>query len=433
MHMMSLQLARDMVTSIHSSTMFWENVMFGSHSHLSLALIAVYARKSGELKHDDDSERWAQWITISTRPVYINMRQNCTALLALNFVAFVVLIFWEHSLIFRHLAVMDANMISPHRVAQEQVPPSLNTTTNCMHVSTGHSKVENAFPRIFTSSNNLIIENPQPIDKVYLLGERNSGTKFIGKLLHKAFGDHYAAGTGNKHVTGYETEIPILNFKHIFRHSELNSTETKTLQHMNQSLWLLVVRNPCDWADAMYRVPWHLCPPYKSLEWCLNQPKLGLKKEQREGVTRAQFFQNRWNDWMELKLQRENHEMYNHSYPSVFALRNHKLRIMFQIMKMQPHNVKVIHLKEVSRSSNSLISELVTDFGLKLRSDFDLRVQEGTIIKTSICLQKNEWTIARNQIDWELEAQFGFSQLDCHMCIDRQASSSINKTRGTHI
>ena len=367
------------------------------------------------------------------------MRQNPTTLLALNFVAFVVLIFWEHLFLFRHhLAFEDTYGIPPRRIAHLQVPTSLslkapsgNTTKKCTHISSAHLKVENALPRIFPgASNNLISENPQPIDKIYLLGERNSGTKFIGELLHKAFGDRYAVGARSKHVTGYETEIPILTFKHMFRHSELNSTEMNFLKRVNQSLWLFVVRNPCDWADAMYRVPWHLCPPYKSREWCLNQPKLGTKKEQREGVTRAQFFQNRWNDWMELKLQRENHEVYNHSYPSVFALRNHKLRLMFQLMKMHPHNVKVLHLKEVSKNANAFISELMTDFGLKLRSDFDLGVQEHSIIKTSICLWEKEWAIAQNQIDWELEAQFGFSQLDCRMCTNRQQDSSpVNTTQ----
>ena len=55
--------------------------------------------------------------------------------------------------------------------------------------------------------------------------------------------------------------IPVLEFKHMFRHSLLSETEIDELKLHTDSLWILAVRSPCDWADAMFRKPWHLCDP----------------------------------------------------------------------------------------------------------------------------------------------------------------------------
>jgi hypothetical protein len=40
-------------------------------------------------------------------------------------------------------------------------------------------------------------------------------------------------------------------------------------------------------------------------------------------------------------------------------------------------------------------------------------------------LTPNEWTAAQNEIDWRLEAEFGFSPHDCRMCYGYNRSTRL--------
>lgn len=264
------------------------------------------------------------------------------------------------------------------------------------------------------------------IQKIHILGERNSGTKYIGNLLRAAFGSRYStASNGPKHeladfTTEYERNIPIYRFKHMFRHDLLNATEEAEVEKMTQTLWLLVVRNPCDWIDAMYRLPWHLCPQGK-IDWCRRQSKVD-RIGQTLRMSRKDFMQVNWTDWNEVKRLPLDRNVEDYSYHKIFALRTHKLRLMMQLIKLHPHNIQVVHLNDVAKRSEVFIQELVDTFGLELYPRFNTSFPRRSQVKTSICLPEKEWAIAQKEIDWELEAFFGFSQLDCRMCLDRRES-----------
>ncbi|KAL7448887.1 hypothetical protein ACHAWC_001005, partial [Mediolabrus comicus] len=93
---------------------------------------------------------------------------------------------------------------------------------------------------------------------IYLLGERNSGTTFVSNTLAKAFDSPNKLG--NK-AELFSAEIPGgLLYKHMFRHDLLNAKELAEIKRRDDILWVMVVRSPCDWAEAMFRKPYHLCP-----------------------------------------------------------------------------------------------------------------------------------------------------------------------------
>jgi hypothetical protein len=122
----------------------------------------------------------------------------------------------------------------------------------------------------------------------------------------------------------------------------------------------------------MYRKPYHLCPP-KFPEKCgqASDPdqKIWLNQNNVAGVQLLDFFTTfPWVDWAEsvpFLRSSTNKEggpevsiskpSLNYTYPNVFALRKHKLKIMKQIIEAVPRNVKLVRLKEIERSPEKFI------------------------------------------------------------------------------
>ena len=258
------------------------------------------------------------------------------------------------------------------------------------------------------------------ITTIHLLGERNSGTNYVEQVLKEAFYPLYATHTGRLYPfagTPNHTKVPlkqpvngrlpVFGFKHMFRHGLLSDAEMEELHRLDRILWILVVRNPCDWADGMFRKPWHMCPPDNGT---CPSPYIGINKAAVAGMTRADFFRLPWNDYVESKQQG------NFSYRNIFDLRKNKLEMMRQVIhSVGPRNVKIAHLKNVEQVPERFIQDLKMEFGLHLREGY--RPQRPSNKKHStLCLTSQEWEIAQSEIDWELEGQFGFNSLDCHMC-----------------
>ena len=115
----------------------------------------------------------------------------------------------------------------------------------------GHTKFDCHFCRESFSPGS----NPT---NIYLLGERNSGTTFVSDSLAKAFDPPNTLGNM---AEMFSSEIPVLLYKHMFRHDLLNETELAEIKRRDNILWVMVVRSPCDWAEAMFRKPYHACSP----------------------------------------------------------------------------------------------------------------------------------------------------------------------------
>lgn len=115
----------------------------------------------------------------------------------------------------------------------------------------------------------------------------------------------------------------------------------------------------------------------------------------------------------------------NYTYRNVFALRRHKLKLMKQILDVVPQNVKFVRLNEFEQGPDSLIDDLVKEFSLKVKEEY-IKPEQSYFHNTQ-CLTTDEWHAAQNEIDWGLEAEFGFSPHDCRMCYGYTKSLRLHK------
>jgi hypothetical protein len=253
--------------------------------------------------------------------------------------------------------------------------------------------------------------------QIYLLGERNSGTNFVERILGRQIDKQHTRvpplDLSILHVFGtsftMSSDIPLFGLKHMFRHQPLNDTEVAFLQEATDLLWVLVVRNPCDWADAMYRTPWHLCPTKNDAPDRCPGEYIGTDRIAVKDKTRLEFFQDmEWRDWHESTLDPN-----DFTYDSVFELRRHKLSLMKQLMEVSPHRFHLAHLDQVELQPELFVQHFVKQFGLQV--DPNATAVKAKHHKT-LCLEEKEWEVAQRKIDWNMEAHFGFVPTDCHMC-----------------
>jgi len=294
-------------------------------------------------------------------------------------------------------------------------------------------------------SSNVNLPNNAPLN-IYVLGERNSGTTFVSNTLAEAFNPPNVMGS---ELEKFSSDIPVLLHKHMFRHDALNTKELDEIRERDDILWILVVRSPCDWAEGMFRKPYHLCPP-KHPEKCGPESdpndKIWLNQNSVAGVSLYEFFTDmEWKDWAESVpfLRDTGHEANkkssggktgvevsiskvssNYTYPNVFSLRQHKLGIMEQIMEVAPRNVKLVRLKELERSPELFIQSLVKEFGLEVKDGYKPQPQ-SVVSHPTTCLTPDEWDVAQMNIDWNTESTFGFSPFDCRMCYGYERSTRL--------
>jgi hypothetical protein len=290
----------------------------------------------------------------------------------------------------------------------------------------------------------------KPPTSIYVLGERNSGTTFVANTLSAAFEPPNSMGSKSEK---FSVDIPVLLHKHMFRHDILSTAELHEIQHRTDILWIMVIRSPCDWVEAMFRKPYHLCPPKKLVRedgitpYCgpKSDPtkKLWLNQNFVASISFINFLTLEWNDWAEsvpfmrdvgteeAGLPLTGVEMSiskvstNYSYPSgVFGLRKHKLEIMKQIVDIVPRNVKFVNLKEMERSPELFIQSLVHEFHLRVKEGY-VSQPPSRVTHSTTCFTPPEWDVAQASIDWKMEAEFGYSPFECRMCYNYTKSVNL--------
>lgn len=298
-----------------------------------------------------------------------------------------------------------------------------------------------------TAATNIII----PPTSIYVLGERNSGTTFAANTLSAAFESPNIMGSKSEK---FSVDIPILLHKHMFRHDTLSTAELNEIKQRTDILWVMVIRSPCDWVEAMFRKPYHICPPKKLVRedgitpYCgpMSDPKkkLWLNQNFVTGISFIEFLTMEWNDWAEsVPFMRDvgkeedagvpptgvemsiSKVSMNYTYPSgVFGLRKHKLEIMKQILEIVPRNVKFVNLKEMERSPELLIQSLVREFHLHVKGGY-VSQPPSRVTHSTTCFTPSEWDVAQGSIDWHTEAEFGYSPFECRMCYNYTKSVNL--------
>ena len=186
-----------------------------------------------------------------------------------------------------------------------------------------------------------LLQNPP--SEMYILGERNSGTNYLARVLNGSFVPSARADSLRRHEA-FSSEIPVLKHKHMFRHSLLSEEELREISFRTDILWILAVRSPCDWAEAMKRLPWHVCCPNNINSECPGAAFIGFEhRDTLKNHSLADFFQMEWGDWPEsTNFRNLSFVGKDFTYPNIFALRRHKLLLMKQIIDAVPRNVSYL-------------------------------------------------------------------------------------------
>ena len=138
----------------------------------------------------------------------------------------------------------------------------------------------------------------------------------------------------------------------MFRHSLMDEEEIAIISNRTDILWILAVRSPCEWAEAMKRKPWHVCYPQNISSECPGANFIGFEhKAVLRNYSLSEFFEMEWGDWPEsTNFRNLSFVGKEFRYRNVFQLRRHKLMLMKQIIDTVPRNVKIVRLHELERS-----------------------------------------------------------------------------------
>jgi hypothetical protein len=249
------------------------------------------------------------------------------------------------------------------------------------------------------------------IKRIFLLGERNSGTNYIESTLWRAFPTYGREGAKAKNVWPFVWKIPVLNFKHMWRHGPMTEAEKEELSSTTtDAVWLLAVRSPCSWADKMFRKPYHMCPP-NATDCGSSYIDIG---DTSVFSSRLEFMRHSWSD----NIEARKHPEESYIYRNIFDLRRHKLELMRTLAELFPHRTRVVNLHRFQLNADHTIQNIVQQFNLKLSDSYlnDPEQPAGHPIQPEVCLSAEEWEFAQPHIDWDLERYFGFTPLDCHLC-----------------
>jgi hypothetical protein len=230
-----------------------------------------------------------------------------------------------------------------------------------------------------------------PPTRVVVLGERESGVDVAVKVLSGAF------------------DVEISRHKYIARQSLLNDNELEAITSQTDVLWVIVVRSPCEWAEAMLQLKRDVCQKNNIL-----QNKRGSESCQW-GEDSYDF---EWDGWQDTNAGEDmvaTDIESSMTYQNVFEMRRHNLLITQQIVELVPRHVKIVRLGEFELNPNALIKDLEKEYQFKLRG-----VSHEAMVNTdstpSLCMGRAKWKEAQTLIDWEVEGYFGHHALDCHLC-----------------
>lgn len=300
--------------------------------------------------------------------------------------------------------------------------PADNATTAAIafHDGTGEKKIN-------------IPHSDRPIQRIILLGERNSGTNYLAKsLLSSAFQKY---GEGNDKDRFGAQNIPVFEFKHMFfQNGQLpNATQLQQLAEHDEILWLLQLRSPCEWAKTMKTKPWHLCPLEKNNTVC--KPLWYAPSEITNTLSMAEFMQIPLIDYgaSSVSIRKLNPNLrwrfatvddlrrnfptdaaMSTQYRNIWELRSHKQRIMQQLRRFAPR-VKLAYIREWEAAPNRFVHELQQEFGLAIEPSHR-PLPPSDILHYQPCFGLKDVQIMEQEIDWKLEAEFGFYPQDCHTC-----------------
>jgi len=237
------------------------------------------------------------------------------------------------------------------------------------------------------------------ITKVFICGERCSGTNFTASLIHKNFPNLTETGEyGHKHflwwfeISPQEELIQSMNY----------STKQVHLENSDDCLFIVVVRDPYDWLRSFYLSPYHVHKKIigKSFLYFLTH-KWELSDESDE-ITAGTFRADNFNFYK------------GRPFKNVLELRDYKMR-NYMHMSSLVKNYLLVRYEDIAKDPEGFIKFISTSYALKNQSSFipitsykgdgEVKYQPKQHFKPS----KEALKYINQKMNWKVEEKLGYS------------------------
>lgn len=189
------------------------------------------------------------------------------------------------------------------------------------------------------------------IKKATILGERCSGTNFLESALVRNFD------------IGITWEY---GWKHFFGFSDYKDSD--------DTLFIGIVRDPCDWINSFYKIKWHLQPELKtsSVEdfmnkefWSLNDgqwhhmlPKVGCCTKKRGA-----------------EIMEDRNIFTGERYANIFEARSVKCEFLLDKMSSKVKNFALFRYEDLKDNYEIILDEIKDKYNLKTKSGFPIPIK----------------------------------------------------------
>lgn len=249
---------------------------------------------------------------------------------------------------------------------------------------------------------NELLDTKHPT-QIIVIGEIHSGAEYAADVFKYAFGNA-------------KTQL----HASIFRRDLLDEAELKYVASRTDILWVVTVRSPCHWADAVIQ---------SRKSSCIDEILTGDDCEAYTNVSDEDYFRIPWYDLHpssdahnagglnNVIIIKDNFE-HESRYDDIFDMRRRKLLLMKQIIDLMPRHAKILRLGEFELNPDAFVLDLMTEYNFKTRDQYNPSIpviKHGNQSSFS-CVEYSKWNDAQTRIDWTLEGYFGHNRLDCHLC-----------------
>lgn len=132
-----------------------------------------------------------------------------------------------------------------------------------------------------------------PVERVYIMSERHTSSNFLEMMFNQSLSNYGYWCKGSSVWNGGQAGICFTApdedmFKHLFVWPSSETLE----KYKNDwtTLWVALVRNPCDWLVAMYQYPHHRCSPD------LSKKCETASDEDRKTANLRAFLMSKWRE-----------------------------------------------------------------------------------------------------------------------------------------
>lgn len=238
-------------------------------------------------------------------------------------------------------------------------------------------------------------EGTDPITKFSLYSERCSGSFYLSSLLFSNVEQLEPKHFCHKHFPPWFT-LP--------RESYLGPKEHYTFEGTDDCLFVIIFREPYDWARSFNKDPWHGHPSMYKLPFSVFIRKPWELNPNDKHV----LVFSKWNALLDKNPETQS------SFNNIFELRTAKIRNMLMIKDRAKH-VYYVNYEIVRDKPQEVLKEIANTFNLKLKPNYEPVVYYKGWDKMGVYQPKEYQPISdedliyiNSQLDESLENQIGY-------------------------